>query len=100
VKKLFALLAVFSLAAIGCDDKSKSTGKPTNATQGGTYMKTDTREHDVTNKVTNTVVQNTVDVTRVHTAATTVTVNKTPDKGPGPSVPPAGGDKDKKPGDK
>src|SRR5687768_15436646 len=41
VKKLFALLAVVSLAAIGCDDK-KSTPKPTNATTGGTYEKKDT----------------------------------------------------------
>jgi hypothetical protein len=95
VKKLFALLAVAALAAVGCDDK-KSTGKPSNATTGGTYVKTDTVRHDVTTHVTNTVELHTAVETRLHTAATTVT--KPGDKGP--AVPPAGSNGNKGKGDK
>jgi hypothetical protein len=96
VKKLFALLAVCSLAVfVGCDDK-KSTGKPSNATTGGTYDKKDTVRHDVNATVTNTVVQHTAVETNTKTVAVTKTVDatKTPDKGPG--LPDS---KDKKPGD-
>ena len=82
MKKLFALLAVFTLAAVGCEDK-KSTGKPSSATQGGTFVKTDTVKHESTAHVTNTVVQHTAAVTETKTVEKTVTVNKTPDKGPG-----------------
>ena len=91
MKKLFALLAVVSLAAIGCDDKSKTTGKPTSATNaGGTYVQTDTARRDVTNTATATVVHNTVAETRVNTVLVTTTVTgKKPD---GPGLP---GDKDK-----
>ena len=85
MKKLFALFAVAALAAVGCDDK-KSTGKPTNATTGGTFVKTDTVARDVTTKVTNTVVVGTDVVTRTHTVGTTVTVpggTRTKPEGPG-----------------
>jgi hypothetical protein len=85
VKKIFALLAVFSLAAIGCDDK-KTTGKPSSATTGGTYVKTDTRAVDVTKTVVNTVVQGTEVVTNTKTVAVTRTVDRTPEKG-GPGLP-------------
>lgn len=82
MKKLFALLAVAALAAVGCDDK-KSSGKPSSATTGGTYVKTDTVRHDVTNRVTNTVEVHTGTETRVHTVATTVTKPAGDNKGPG-----------------
>ena len=83
MKKLFALLAVVSLAAIGCDDK-KSTGKPTDATKGNTYGQTNTVRADVTTRVTDTVVVNTATDTRTNTvvATTTVPAKKAPD-GPG-----------------
>ena len=93
MKKLFALLAVCSVAVFaGCDDK-KSTGKPSNATTGGTYEKKDTVRHDVTATVTNTVLQHTAVETRVNTVAVTKTVDvsKTPEKGPGLPA----GDRDK-----
>jgi hypothetical protein len=98
VKKIFALLAVCSLAIfVGCDDK-KSTGKPTNATTGGTYVKTDTVRHDVTATVTDTVIHNTRADTRLNTVVVTTTVAGTkPTDGP---KPPPAGDKDKKPGDR
>lgn len=82
MKKLFALLAVAALAAVGCDDK-KSTGKPSSATSGATYAQTNTVRHDVTNRVTNTVEVHTGTETRVHTVATTVTKPAGDNKGPG-----------------
>ena len=87
MKKLFALLAVVSLAAIGCDDK-KSTGKPSNATTGGTYLKTDTVKVETTATVTDTVKVNTAVVTDTKT----VKVTKT-EKGDGPVPPPTDGPK-------
>ena len=89
MKKLFALLAVVSLAAIGCDDK-KSTGRPSNATTGGTYVKTDTVKVETHATVTDTVKVNTQGVLDTKTVRVTTTV-----KGEGPAVPPAGGKNDK-----
>jgi hypothetical protein len=84
VKKLFVLLAVVSLAAIGCDDK-KSTGKPSSATTGGTYEKKDTVRVETHATVTNTVVQHTAVLTDTKTVAVTKTVDagKKPADGPG-----------------
>jgi len=80
MKKLFALLAVASLAAVGCND-NKTTGKPSNATTGGTFVKTDTVRHDVTVPLTNTVIHNTAVETN------TKTVEKTVTKPGGPGLP-------------
>ena len=98
MKKLFALLAVVSLAAIGCDDK-KSTPKPTNATTGGTYEKKDTVKVETHATVTNTVVQHTAVITDTKTVAVTRTIDAGKKPVGGPDVPPAGGP-DKKPGDR
>ena len=93
MKKLFALLAVVSLAAIGCDDKSKTTGKPSTQTTGGNYVKTDTVKVEAHATVTNTVNVNTAVITDTKTVAVTKTVEgRKPD---GPGLPP-----EKKPGDK
>ena len=90
MKKLFALLAVVSLAAIGCDDK-KSTGKPSNATTGGTYVKTDTVKVEVPGTVIDTVKVTTATITDTKTVRVTRT-----EKDGGPTPPPVGGtDKDK-----
>jgi hypothetical protein len=96
VKKLFALLAVVALAAVGCDDK-KTTGKPSNATTGGTYEKKDTVRADTTATVTNTVLQHTATETKTNTVQVTKTVD-VPKKpgGEGPTPP----DKPKDKGDK
>jgi hypothetical protein len=95
VKKILALLAVFSLAAIGCDDKKSTGGKPSStATTGGTYVRTDAVKVDVTKTVTDTVVVGTRTVENTKTVVVTKTVDKTPEKG-GPAIPPPGDGKDK-----
>jgi hypothetical protein len=94
VKKLFALLAVVALAAIGCDDKSKTTGKPSGATGGGTFEKKDTVQREVNATVTNTVLQHTAVETKTNTVAVTKTVDVTKTPG-GPAIPDP-----KKPGDR
>jgi hypothetical protein len=81
VKTLFALFAVAALAAVGCEDK-KSTGKPTNATTGGTYRQTDTVRERGTTVVTDTVIHGTATVRETGTVKVTKTVTDTP-KGPG-----------------
>lgn len=73
MKKLFALLAVCSLAAIGCDDK-KSTKKVDSAATGGTYMRTDKVGVDKTVRVTDTVIVDTKVVADTKTVKATVTV--------------------------
>lgn len=87
MKKLFALLAVAALTAVGCDDK-KTTGKPSNATTGATYDQTNTVRVNATTVVQNTVVQHTATITDTKTVQKTVTV---PEKG-GPGIPPKGPD--------
>jgi hypothetical protein len=96
VKKLFAVLAVFALAAVGCDDK-KSSNKPTNATTGGTYVSTVTHKDTVINKVTDTVVEKHVNETHVGTVVNTTTVKETvkPADPKLPTPPAGGGDKGK-----
>jgi hypothetical protein len=91
VKKLFALLAVFSLAAVGCQD-SKTSNKP--AGTGGTYDKTNKVEAHTTVKVTDTIVEHKQTETKVGTEHANV---KVPDKTKpeGPSTPPKGDSKDK-----
>jgi hypothetical protein len=89
VKKLFALVAVVSLAAIGCEDKKSTNSKPT----GGTYEKTNKVETHATVKVTDTVKEHTV--ANTHTATEHNTV-KVPDKTTKPEGPtPPKGDKPK-----
>jgi len=85
VKKVFALLAVAALAAVGCDDK-KSTNKPENKT-GGTYVQTNKAETTVHTEVTHTKVVGTETATHTDTKVNTVTKPALPDGG-----------KDKKPG--
>ena len=80
MKKLFALLAVAALAAVGCDDK-KSTGKPSSATTGGTYERTVTGRGEAHTTVINTVLEHKATVTDTKTDVKTVT--KPADKGPG-----------------
>jgi hypothetical protein len=80
VKKLFALLAVAALTAVGCDDK-KSTGKPSSATTGGTYVDTKTVHGEAHATVTNTVLEHKATVTETKTVEKTVT--KPDNKGPG-----------------
>jgi hypothetical protein len=101
VKKILALLAVFALTAVGCDDK-KSTGKSTQTT-GSNLERKDTVRKDVVTTVINTVHVTTAIETNLKTNVKTVEV---PAKGDaprgdtpkGPAVPPPGGDagKDKK----
>ena len=87
MKKLFALLAVVSLAAIGCDDKKSTTAKPEGRTTGGVYVKTDTIQKDTTVRITDTVVVNTNTIVNTDKVLATTTV-----KG-GPVVPPTGKNK-------
>jgi hypothetical protein len=90
VKKLFALLAVAALAAVGCDDK-KTTAKPADKTTPHTTPMT-----------TPLTTPATTPATTVHaTPATTPTSTKSDTKKDGPNLPdgkekPKGGDgKDK-----
>ena len=94
MKKILAFVAVFALAAVGCDDKGKSTSK-TSAGTGGTYEKRDTVKVESHATVTNTVLQHTATVTETKTAAVTKTVDVP--KG-GPAIPPGGDGEKKKPG--
>lgn len=89
MKKLFALVAVFSLVAIGCDDK-KSTKKVDSAATGGTYVKTNKVGVDTTVRVTDTVIVDTKHVADTKTVKATVTVPAGGD--PKPKLP----DNDKK----
>jgi hypothetical protein len=79
VKKIFALLAVAALAAVGCDDK-KTTGKPSNATTGGTYERTVTGHGESHATVTNTVLEHKATVTDTKTVEKTVTKPALPEK--------------------
>ncbi len=81
MKKLFALLAVAALAAVGCDDK-KSTAKPENKT-GGTYLQTVKTDTTVHTDVTHTKVIGVETATHTDTKVHTVTTTKPGDKGPG-----------------
>lgn len=81
MKKLFALLAVFCLAAVGCQD-SKTSNKPTNVnSSGGTFEKKDTVRVEGHTTVVNTVVHHTATITDTKTGVKTVDV-KTPEKAP------------------
>jgi hypothetical protein len=97
VKKLFALLAVCSLAVfVGCDDK-KTTAKPETKT-GGTFVQTNRADVTAHTDVTHTKVVGTETVHHTDTRVNTVVVPaKTTPGDRGPGLP---GDKDKKPGDK
>ena len=95
MKKILAIMAVCSLAAIGCDDKKSTGGKTTNAEKGGTWVQTNTVRSDVTNRVTNTVVVNTAVETRTATVGNTVTVPGTT-KPTGPGLPDGPGKTDPK----
>ena len=91
MKKLFAMFAVCALAAVGCDDKNKSTG---GAKTNTTLVTTKTEKVETQTNVTHTVVENKVieKDTKVNVATTTVQGKTTgPDKGPTPP----GGDKGK-----
>lgn len=79
MKKLFALIAVAALAAVGCDDK-KSTGKPSSATTGGTYVQTNTVRGETHATVINTVLQHTATVNETKTVEKTVTKPALPEK--------------------
>ena len=95
MKKIFALMVVACLAAIGCDDKKSTGGKPSNAEKGGPWVQTNTVRSDVTNRVTNTVVVNTAVETRTATVGNTVTVPGTT-KPTGPGLPDGPGKTDPK----
>ena len=81
MKKIFALLAVVALAAVGCDDK-KTTGKPADKTTPTTHTTPDT-----TSKPTpvTTAAPPVTTATKPETT-TTKTETKKPG-GDGPSVP-------------
>jgi hypothetical protein len=97
VKKILALLAVFALAAVGCDDKKSSGGTKTNAATGGTYERTVTGRGEAQATVTNTLLEHKATVTDTKTKAVTVTVPGDNPKG-GPAIPPGGDGEKKKPG--
>jgi hypothetical protein len=81
VKKLFALMAIASLAAIGCDDKKTSPPKG-----GGTVTQTRTNTVVGTDTYTRTVVETSATKTLSVPVVTTTTIkdSKKPD---GPVVP-------------
>jgi hypothetical protein len=80
VKKLFALMVVASLAAIGCDDKKTSPPKG-----GGTVTQTKTNTVVGTETHTKTVVETSATKTISVPVVTTTTIkDKKPD---GPVVP-------------
>jgi hypothetical protein len=81
VKKLFALMVVASLAAIGCDDKKTSPPKG-----GGTVTDTKTQTVVRTGVDTRTVVEATRTDVITNTKIVTTTVPEKPKKD-GPSVP-------------
>jgi hypothetical protein len=85
VKNLFALFAVAALAAVGCDDKGKSSGRATNQSTGSHLVQTNRATVDTTTHVTNTVHLGTETGTRTHTEVRTVT--KPESKPGGPAVP-------------
>jgi hypothetical protein len=96
VKKLFALLAVVALAAVGCDDK-KTTAKPPDKTSGAsvpsTHMTPDSTKTPATHSSPSTA-------SALSTSSSPSKPDTAPPKKPeGPAVPPAGDSKDKK-GDK
>lgn len=78
MKKIFALLAVAALAAVGCDDK-KTTAKPPSTT-GGTYDVTKTAHGEAHTAVTNTVFEHKATVTDTKTDVKTVTKPALPEK--------------------
>jgi hypothetical protein len=81
VKKLFALMVVASLAAIGCDDKKTSPPKG-----GGTVTDTKTRTAVGTGTETRTVIEATRTNTVTNTNVITTTVPEK--KKDGPTIPP------------
>jgi hypothetical protein len=91
VKKLFAVLAVFALAAVGCDDK-KTSAKP--GDKGTVVVQTNKAEQTVHTDVTHTKIVGTETVHKTDTRVHTVEVpNTKTEKGPTP--PAGGGDKPK-----
>jgi uncharacterized lipoprotein NlpE involved in copper resistance len=91
VKKIFALLAVAALAAVGCDDK-KSTNKPSDKTNTPhtTPMTTPETTHAATPATTHAATPATTH------AATTKPESKKPD---GPGLPDGTKEKDKPKGE-